>query len=147
MTPTPGPDAVNMNDDIILAAVDLAVRSGATLFQCGHAEPGEHDPGGWYALAVFATATACASGFPGPVEASDALAHQLLTGALCARCRGLIALSDDGAWAFTVEHGNGRFFDGSQWTDAQAEAAHHCRWRRHGERWQPGCEVPTVARP
>lgn len=111
-------------------------RSGATGFQIGclRNDVPAH-LAGWYAHAQYRGARIIAENHPGPVEAAEALARKLLTGAKC-KCGKLVALSDHGAFAYD-EAG---MADGSVWTAQAAAAAGQCRWRRNGPRWEGGCQ-------
>jgi hypothetical protein len=68
------------------------------------------------------------------VEAAEALARRLLTGAKCA-CGKLVALASDHAVAYRVAV----LADGSKFTSDQAQAAGLCRWTREGEHWVSAC--------
>lgn len=132
-----------MDDDALAAAVDLIGRTGAQGFEIGYL----HDDvpieaAGWYAHAQYRGARITEENHRGPIEAAEALARQLLTGAMCNHCKKLVALSDDGAVAF-----NGTLLDGTRWTAEQARAAGQCRWRRVGPRWVRGCERTAPPRP
>lgn len=127
--------------DPMLAAVDLVGRSGARDFEVGYL----HDDvpiadADWWASAHYAGTKIIEEHHVGPVEAANALAVRLLTGAKCTRCGGLVTLSDDGAFAWT----EATLIDGTPWTaaDALVAAATHgqCRWRRVGPKWIMGCE-------
>lgn len=127
---------MSLDDDALLAAVDLVGRTGATNFQVGYLHDGvPPEEAGWYAHAQYRGARITAEDHPGPVEAAEALARCLLNGAKCAHCGSLVALSDAGAMAYDT-----RLVDGSEWTVEQARAAGQCRWRRIGARWERGCE-------
>lgn len=129
--------------DAVLAAADLVSRSGATGFDVGFL----HDDvpisqAGWWATARYQGARICVEDQPGPVEAMEALALRILTGARC-RCGRLVALSDLGAVI-----GTGQVMaDGKPWTPELAAAAGQCRWRRRGARWIRGCEGTPPGKP
>ena len=125
-----------MDEDALKAAVDLVGRTGAREFQVGYL----HDDvpveeAAWYAHAQYAGARITEEGHRGPVEAAEALARRLLTGAKC-RCRRLVALAAAGAVGFD----GAQMADGSTWTLAEQRAAGQCRWTRIGARWRRGCE-------
>ncbi|HZX37997.1 MAG TPA: hypothetical protein VFF37_06625 [Streptomyces sp.] len=129
------------DEDAVMAAVELAGRSGATDFTFGYV----HDDvpieeAGWYAHAQFRGARITAEDHRGPVEACEALARRLLTGAKCAHCQGLISLSSRGAFAWK----SATLIDGTPWTAEQAAAARQCRWTRIGPHWKRGCEQATA---
>jgi hypothetical protein len=137
--PAQGPAAAPadpMNDEAMLAAVDLVRRSGARNVDVGYLHEGrpvaEAD---WYAHAQYRGARITSEHHVGPVEALEGLAERVLTGAKCGGCGGLVALRDDGAYAFDVI-----LADGTSWTTEQAAAAGLCHWRRVGARWRMGCE-------
>jgi hypothetical protein len=123
--------ASGLDEDALIAAVDLIGRTGATGFEIGYLDD---EPGtGWYAHAQYCGARVTQEA-PGPVEAAEALARRLLTGGRC-RCGKLVALSDGGA----VVHEGQVMMDGSEWGLEQAAAAGQCRWTRHGNRWVSAC--------
>lgn len=131
-----------IDEDAIIACADLVGRAGATGFQIGYLHddvPAEE--AGWYAHAQYRGARVIAEDHPGPVEAAEALARRLLTGAKC-RCGRLVALSDHGALAYGA-----RLVDGSTWTPEQAAKAGQCRWTRNGRTWTPGCDAPPLRMP
>lgn len=124
------------DQDALLACTDLVGRTGAKGFEIGYVhDDAPTDQAGWYATAVYRGAKVIADDHPGPLEAAEALAVRLLTGAKC-KCGKLVALGPDGAFAFF----DAPMADGSRWTAAQAAAAGQCRWRRVGSRWFRGCE-------
>lgn len=123
-------------EDAVVAAFDLVGRTGARQLEFGYL----HDDvpvqrADWWAHAQYAGARITVEHQRGPLEALEALARRLLTGARCTHCGGLIALSDDGALAFP-----GRMVDGTTWTEEQLRTAPLCRYRREGQRWIRGCE-------
>lgn len=130
-------------DRLFVAAVDLVGRTGARSFEIGYL----HDDvpiedAAWYAHAQFRGARITAEGHRSPSEAAHALAMRILTGAKC-RCGRLVALADDGAYAYL----SARMSDGSTFTLEKAIAAGLCRWRLIGDRWLPSCpEPPKPAR-
>lgn len=126
------------DEDALVAAVDLVGRTGARNFEVGYL----HDDvpmadAGWYAHAQYQGARITEEDHRGPVEAAEALARRLLSGAKCARCGRLVALTDHGAY-FPGEVAH--LADGTTWTREEAEAAGQCRWTRQGRRWAMGCE-------
>ena len=127
-------------DDIIVAAVDLVGRAGATGFEVGYL----HDDvpvteAGWYAHAQYRGARIIEENHEGPIEAAEALALRLLTGARC-RCGKLVALSPGLAFAYL----NARtVVDGSAWTADDAAEAGQCLWQRRGARWEASCPPGT----
>ena len=123
------------DEDRLIAAADLVGRTGARGFEIGYL----HDDvpaaeAGWYAQAQYQGSRIIAENYTNPIEAAEALAVRLLTGAKC-RCGRLVALSDDGALAFRKPV----MSDGSVFTAEQARAAGLCRWRRKGARWSAAC--------
>src|SRR5258706_845767 len=128
-------NSMHLDEDAVLACADLVGRTGATEFQIGylHDEP----PQQWYAHAQYRGTRITEENHAGPSEAADALCRRLLTGARCAHCGGLVALSGAGA----VAYGNPVMADGSTWSAAEAAAAGQCRWHRMGPKWVMGCEA------
>lgn len=121
--------------EIMYAAVDLVGRVGAQQLQFGYLhEDRPAEEAAWYAYAQYGGTRISADDHPGPIEALQALAERLLTGAKCS-CGRLVSLSDDGAFAFHET----RLADGSTFTAEQAAAAGLCQWRRIGPRWETGC--------
>jgi len=131
----------DLDQDALDAALALIPRTGAKHLEIGYL----HDDvpmaeAGWYATATYQGAKIITEDHKGPVEAAEALARQLLTGAMCTHCHGLIALSDLGATVYP----RAARTDGSTWTDAEVQAvrdAPQCRYRRMGNRWVRGCET------
>lgn len=126
-----------IDDDALVAAVDLVGRAGAHQFEVGYLNDGvpvaEAD---WYAHAQYQGRRIIVEHHTGPVEAAEALALRVLTGAKCGHCGALVALNDDGAFAFD----SAEMADGTRWTAEEAAAAGQCRWRRVGRRWVRGCD-------
>jgi hypothetical protein len=132
-----GPPGVS-DDDSVIACADLVGRTGATSFECGHLHDDKyvgHTPD-WYATAVYRGAKLIAEGKASPAEACDALAERLLTGAQCQHCKGLVALTDAGAFAYR----SGVLATGQRWDASDAARAPQCRWTRAGGRWERGCK-------
>jgi hypothetical protein len=133
-----------LDEDAILACVDLIGRTGATNLEFGHL----HDDvpveeACWYAQAQYKGARIIEENHRGPTEAAEALARHVMKGARC-NCGKLVALSDSGAFAFTES----TLLDGTEWNAEQAAAAGQCRWRRVGPRWEPACgQKPNPAAP
>lgn len=137
------PPAPWMDDELLLASVDLIGRTGGRELEIGHS--GDDDSTmaevTWHAWCNLRQPGAAGvriieDGHPDPVTAVDALARRLLSGATCSHCRGLIALSSAGA----VIAPGARMADGTTMTVERARALHQCHWRRDGARWVRGCE-------
>lgn len=127
---------IGLDRDAIVACADLVGRSGATQFQIGYLHDGVPvEEAGWYAHAQLRGARITVENHSSPDEAADALSRRILTGGQCQHCRGLVALSDDGAMAF-----NSTLANGERWTIEQQRQAGQRRWRRLGDRWVRGCE-------
>lgn len=126
----------DLDQDAVIAAADLVRRSGAQEFEIGYVhEDVPVEEACWYAQATYKGARLIVENHRGPVEAAEALARRLMTGAKCAHCGGLVALSDRGAVVFERQ----QMADGTTWGPAQAAKAGQCRWRRVGDTWQRGC--------
>jgi hypothetical protein len=124
-------------DEAAVAAVELVGRTGATGFELGYLHDNVPvEEAAWYAHAQFRGARITAENHPGPVEACEALARRLLSGGQC-KCGRLVAMSDDGAFAYRKAH----LVNGGSWTAEDAQRAGQCQWRRIAQRWTPGCEV------
>jgi hypothetical protein len=129
-------DAANEADERVTAACDLVGRTGARELKVGYLHddvPAEQAD--WYAHATYQGARVTVEHHRGPVEALEALAQRLLTGAQCQHCRGLVALSRAGAMFYP----GARRPDGSAFEFEEAVARPQCRWRRVGPKWIPGC--------
>lgn len=127
---------MNLDEDAIIAAIDVVGRSGAREFEIGYLhEDVPPDQAAWWAKAQYRGARISVEDHRGPVEAAEALARRILTGAKCTGCGRLVALSDAGAYAYESTH----LTDGTEWTAEQARAAGQCRWTRVGRRWEMGC--------
>jgi hypothetical protein len=105
-----------MMNDMVLACADLSGRVGARDFEIGYV----HDDvpieeAGWYVQVSYQGARIIVQDHRSPETAALAMAVRLLDGATC-RCRKSVSLSD----------GSG------------------CRWRLVGQRWEPGCDAPSV---
>jgi hypothetical protein len=133
---TPGPPPGVGDADAVKACADLAARTGATSFEAGYLHEGVPvELAGWWATAVYQGAKITVQDKASPGEACDALADRLLSGAQCQHCKGLVALSDRGAFAFR----KATLATGQRWDAEQAAAAPQCRWTRDGARWERGC--------
>lgn len=133
---------MNLDDDAFHAAVELVGRTGATGFQIGYLHDDvPPEKAAWYAHAQYKGARIIAEDHPGPIEAAEALARRLLTGAKCTACGGLITLSDSGAFAYS----SATLADGTVWDVKTAAAAGQCRWTRVGAHWEKGCGTKTMA--
>jgi hypothetical protein len=138
---------ISLDQDAVVAAADLVDRTGARSLEigwdCPHGPdmPDDHNCGRqtWYAKAQYKHAKIAAEHHPGPVEAAEALARRLLTGAKC-RCGGLVSLVDEGAFVYPAA----RLMDGTRWSKQQLAEAGQCRWTRRGQRWEPGCNAPPI---
>lgn len=105
------------------AAVDLVGRTGATSFEVGYL----HDDvpvelAGWWAHAQYRGRRITVDDQPGPIDAAEALAVRLMTGAMCAHCKQPVLMDD-----LPIAGPNG------------------CRWWRSGAAWVRGCD-PTNPR-
>lgn len=136
-----------LDTDAVLACVELVGRTGAKNFEIGWlndvGEPAfaQHGPQ-WWAKAQYRGERLFVEDFAMPDEACQALAERLLYGAKCTHCGGLVALSDEGAFAFE----RGYLMDGTTWTADEAAAAGQCRWERVGAHWKRGCEERRLSR-
>jgi hypothetical protein len=125
------------DEDAVKACADLVARTGARSFEVGYLHEGvPAAEAGWYATAVYRGAKLTAEDKTSPAEACDALADRLLSGAQCQHCKGLVALSDDGAFAFR----KATLATGQRWDAEDAAKAPQCRWTRTGARWERGCK-------
>lgn len=128
-----------MDDDALVASVDLIGRTGARDLEIGHDGDGDEPAVSdvrWHAVCSYSGTKVIEDGHPDPVTAVEALARSLMTGGVCTHCQGLIALSDRGA----VIRAGSRLLDGTVMTEERARAMSQCRWTRQGARWARGCE-------
>lgn len=132
-----------MDDEALIASVDLIGRTGGRHLEIGHSgdEDSTMDEVTWHAWCNLRQVGAAGvrmieDGHPDPVTAVEALAVRLLSGATCTHCKGLIALSAEGA---VITPGT-RMADGSTMTVARARSLRQCHWQRVGARWVRGCE-------
>lgn len=131
-----GKGMTDADEDRLIAAVDLAARTGAREFQVGYLHDGVPvERAAWYAHAQYKGARLTAEDHPGPAQAAEALAIRLLTGAQCQHCKGLIALDPSGAVAFR----SATLVDGRRWDAQDAAATRQCLWTRTGRRWDRSC--------
>lgn len=134
---------IDLDEDAVLASVDLVGRTGARGLEVGYLRDDVPAARDWWAHAQYRGARIAVEHHTGLVEALEALAHRLLTGAQCQGCGRLVALSDDGAVAFT----DGHLVDGRPLTAEQAAEVGQCRWRRVGPKWHMGCQDRDGRRP
>jgi len=134
--PTPaGPPGAG-DEDAVKACADLVGRTGGRSFEFGFLnEDVPAEQAGWYATAVYKGAKIIEQDKASPAEACDALAVRLLSGAQCQHCKGLVALSAGGAFAFR----KATLVTGQRWDAEDAAHAPQCRWTRTGARWERGC--------
>jgi hypothetical protein len=127
----------DFDEEAFAAATNLVGRTGARQLSFGYLREGVPvHLARWWANAHYKGARITVEDEAGPVEAVEALARRLLTGAQCAHCKRLVALSDGAAFAYT----NATLLDGRAWGAAQAAKAGQCRWRRVGRRWMGECK-------
>lgn len=130
--------APSPSDERLAAAVLLIGHTGATTFEAGYL----HDDvptaeASWWATATYRGAKISVEKQAGPIEAAEALALRLLTGARCRWCGGISTVSPDGAIAYP----GSTLTDGSKLPESREglEALGQCLWGRVGARWEPGC--------
>lgn len=124
------------DEDAVKACADLVGRTGARQFECGYLDDDvPSEMARWYATAVFKGAKVTVEDKASPAEACDSLAVRLLSGAQCQHCKGLVALSAGGAFAFR----KAVLVTGERWDAGDAVKAKQCRWTRKGDRWVRGC--------
>jgi hypothetical protein len=124
-------------DEQMAAAIDLFGRVGARSLEIGYL----HDDvpaelADWYAHVQYAGTRIIEEGHPGPVQAAEALARRLLTGARCQHCGGLVSLTGEGAMFYA----EAQMADGSTFTEEEARSRPQCHWERKGRKWVRGCE-------
>ena len=124
-----------MDDDAMVAAVELVGRTGAKNLQIGFLHddvPSEQ--AAWYAHAQYQGTRITVENKASPLEAAEGLARQLLAGGQCTHCKKVITLSDSAIARDKILIG------GVRWSKEAQVAAGLCRWRRAGKTWKRGCE-------
>lgn len=127
-----------LDEDAVIAAVDLVGRTGATELEFGHL----HDDvpvaeADWYASAKYRGARVTVEHETHPVRALEGLARRLLDGGKCIHCGRLVTLFDEGVTLYP----GASYTDGSGApSEAEVRRTGGCRWRRVGRRWERGCE-------
>lgn len=115
-----------IDEDALIAGIELVGRCGATNTELGHLYDDEEPPPGWpagepvpaeaaswYAHAQFRGARLTEEGHRDPIAAVEALARRLLRGARCVKCGREIRLDSSPGG---------------------------CRWHRNGAHWYRGCD-------
>lgn len=126
---------MSMDEDAMDAAVNLIGRTGATEINIGyHSDDVPVGQPNWYAKATLGGTEIVEDMYPGPAEATEALARRLMDGGKCTNCGRLISLSSK-----YYKTAPGTFTDGSP--VEQAAAAGICRWTRNGKRWDGDCKA------
>ena len=107
-----------IDENVLIACVDLVGRTGASDFDLGHSgdDTSSLAEVTWHAAAIYRGARIIADEHPTPTVAVMALAERLLSGATC-RCGHPVTLSS---------------------------GAGGCRWQLIGPRWEPGCDAPPL---
>lgn len=133
-------EAFDFDQDALMAGIELVGRTGAESLEVGYFHDNVPvEEAGWYANAQYQGSRLTVENEPGPVQAVQALAERILTGAKCKHCGRLVSMSDEGAWAWQ----EATMMDGTTWTAEEAVAAGQCRWVLMGRTWRRGCEVTT----
>lgn len=112
---TTAPDTDTLDYPAFHAAVDLVGRTGASDVEFGFLHDNvPTEEAGWWATAHFHAkgAKVTVEDFPGPVQAMEALAKQLIDGGKCTHCARPISLDPDSS---------------------------SCTWARMGDKWMPQC--------
>lgn len=118
-----------IDEDALIAAVDLVGRSGARQFEAGYLDDDVPSAEArWWASARYKGTRIQVDEHAGPVEAAEALARRILHGGTCQHCGGYTVV--DGG-----EPGVGVFFGG-------VKSRRICRWVRTGPRWDRTCAPP-----
>lgn len=145
----------NLDQDAVIAAADLVGRSGArnlTLgWDCPHTPDASDDHTCpqviWYAAAQYRGTRIITERHPGPVEAAEALARRLLSGATC-RCGRLVTLSDVAAVVFdkprAVIAAQLQELGLEMVSAKRAAKVGFCRWTRRGKQWEPSCNASPI---
>lgn len=124
-----------MDEDALIAAVDVIGRTGAKKFEIGYLyDDVPAEDASWWAHAQYKGTRVTEEKHRGPAEAAEALAARLLTNAQCQHCHKLVTLSGGGAVARDAT-----LIGGGKWTAGEQAAAGLCHWRRMGRKWERGC--------
>lgn len=126
-----------LDQDALLAAVDVINRAGALEFEVGYLDDtAEAQDARWWASARWNGTKVLVENHTDPGAAAEALARKLLEGGQCTHCAGTITLSPANR---AMRRANPQL----------------CPWTRQGLRWVRGCaqdvpegqrKVPTPAR-
>ncbi|HEY2089869.1 MAG TPA: hypothetical protein VGH54_28095 [Mycobacterium sp.] len=122
-----------INHEELTADADLMARIGASGLEIGYTG-GDLSEEKWFAFVRYSGARIMVDNQAGPMEAMEALAIRVLTGARCS-CGKLVTLDGIGAVAFTQP----RMADGTVFPIAEAIAGGQCHWKRTGRRWSSEC--------
>lgn len=119
-----------IDEDALLAAVELVGRSGARQFDVGYLDGDvPSSEARWWASAYYKGARLQADEHRGPVEAAEALARRILDGGTCQHCGGYTVVG-------AGEIGVLVFF-------GTVKSRRICRWVRTGPRWDRTC-APSI---
>lgn len=115
-----------LDEDALVAAVELLGRAGASDIELGHLYDDEEPPPGWppgapvpaaacewYVHARWKGARLTVDGYADPITAAEALARRVLDGARCVKCGREIRLDSTPGG---------------------------CRWHRNGPHYYRGCD-------
>lgn len=107
----------HLNTDAVIACADLSDRAGASSFEIGWVHDDvPMEEAGWYATAIYRGAKLIVDEHRSPTGAALALAERILAGGTC-RCGEPVTLAD---------------------------GQRGCRWRLMGQRWESGCDAPSI---
>lgn len=132
-----GPDGQRLDTPEILAAAEMAFRSGGQEFEIGwlHDDvPAEQRA--WYAHATYQGTRLRVDGLPGPGAAAATFVSRVLDGGQCQLC-GKLSTTDPAR----ALGGDKTLLNGKQWTQADQVKAGICVWRRQGPHWVEGCRA------
>ncbi len=127
-----------LDDDAVIAAIEVIGRSGATDFAFGYLdEDVAIADARWWAHAQYRGARITVENHAGPVEAAEALAVRIIHGGLCTGCQRVAAMTDDPVPVGDYTVGGVRL------DPAELQRRGACRWVRVGRRWEQGCGTPA----
>lgn len=131
---SPAPGGYRLDDDALVAAVEIIGRAGAKGLEINCLDPeASISKARWWAATYYSGTRVQVEGHVGPLEALEALVERLLHGAKCMGCGKLTAITDA-----PVPIGK-TYMDASEVDEKEARRLGVCMWERQGKHWVRGC--------